>query len=165
MEETSMEYLLQSLKNLVFYNDHLILDVKGQVKALYNNLDLLKALFTKAEKIQNKNGVLKQNQIRDVLYEAEDIVDKYVTESAAQKLESQNALNRRSHPMLRSLGKQIESISTKVKKIYEKNKGCVVQALQEGEGHARRTKEREIDGACRFGIGYGGDESGCGGNG
>ncbi|CAI9757431.1 unnamed protein product [Fraxinus pennsylvanica] len=149
MAEASVEFLLQNLKDLLLYNAHLILDVKEQVNSLYNNLDLFKSLLKDASKIRYKNDFLKttMNQIRDVVYEAEDIIDRFVSESAARKARGsmEKALNIFDHTkMLRRVGKEIESISAEVKRIHDDKKEYVVRALQqEEEGHAGSRKKRE----------------------
>ncbi|CAI9757432.1 unnamed protein product [Fraxinus pennsylvanica] len=149
MAEASVEFLLQNLKDLLLYNAHLILDVKEEVNSLYNNLDLFKSLLKDAAKIRNKNDFLKttMNQIRDVVYEAEDIIDRFVFESAARKAQGrvEKALNILDHTKMRQrVGKEIKSISTEVKNIHDDKKEYVVKALQqEEEGHAGNRKKRE----------------------
>lgn len=150
MAEASVEFLLQNLKDLLLYNAHLILDVKEQVNSLYKNIDLFKALLKDAANIRNKNQFLKttMNQIRDVVYRAEDIIDRFVTESAARKAQGRikKTLKKIGHTRtLLNVGKDIESISAEVKRIHDDKKEYIIRALQqEGEGFAGIPKKREV---------------------
>ncbi|XP_022845056.1 putative late blight resistance protein homolog R1A-10 [Olea europaea var. sylvestris] len=149
MAEASVEFLLQNLKDLLLYNAHLILDVKEQVNSLYKNIDLFKALLKDAAKIRNKNDFLKttMNQIRDVVYEAEDIIDRFVSESAARKAQGsiEKTIKKLGHTKARrNVGRDIETISAEVKKIHDDKKEFILKALQqEGEGFAGIPKKRE----------------------
>ncbi|CAA3022789.1 late blight resistance homolog R1B-17 [Olea europaea subsp. europaea] len=144
MSDAAVEFLLENLKQLLLYNANLILDVKGQVEFLYNDLSLFKAFLKDSTEKRNKNATLQElvKQIRDVVYEAEDTVDTFVAQAAVHK--SRSSIERAFHifdypAKLRSVAKKIEGIRAKVKDIYD-NKKFGFEALQDGE---RSTKAKE----------------------
>ncbi|KAL2544906.1 putative late blight resistance protein-like protein R1B-13 [Forsythia ovata] len=147
MSDAAVEFLLENLKQLLLYNANLIFDVKGQVEFLYNDLSLFKAFLKDSTEKRNKNETLKElvKQIRDVVYEAEDTVDTFVAQAAVHK--SRSSIERAFHifdypAKLRSVGKRIEGIRTKVKDIYD-NKKFGFEAIQDGEGSTNTTKEKK----------------------
>ncbi|CAA2993882.1 late blight resistance homolog R1B-17 [Olea europaea subsp. europaea] len=146
MSDAAVEFLLENLKQLLLYNANLILDVKGQVEFLYNDLSLFKAFLKDSTEKRNKNATLQElvKQIRDVVYEAEDTVDTFVAQAAVHK--SRSSIERAFHifdypAKLRSVAKRIEDIRTKVKDIYE-HKKFGFEALQDGDG-SRKSKEKK----------------------
>ncbi|KAL2484753.1 Disease resistance protein (CC-NBS-LRR class) family [Abeliophyllum distichum] len=147
MSDAAVEFLLENLKQLLLYNANLIFDVKGQVEFLYNDLSLFKAFLKDSSEKRNKNETLKElvKQIRDVVYEAEDTVDTFVAQAAVHK--SRSSIERAFHifdypAKLRSVGKRIEGIRAKVKDIYD-NKKFGFEAIQDGEGSTKTTKEKK----------------------
>ncbi|KAL2510031.1 Disease resistance protein (CC-NBS-LRR class) family [Forsythia ovata] len=129
LADTALEFLQEKLNHLRQTDDNLILELKS----LYNNLYLLKDFLEDSRKMRSKNEVLKEvaRQIRDVVNEAEDIVDMLVSEEAVQK--SRGLFGKVFHifdySAKRSLKLQIKSISKKVKYLYEDTKEFDFDAL------------------------------------
>ncbi|KAL2509920.1 Disease resistance protein (CC-NBS-LRR class) family [Forsythia ovata] len=130
MVDSALELLLENLSHLRQYNASLIVEVKDQVESLYKNLCLFKAFFKDSRKRRSKNEVLKvvTRQIRDVVYETEDIVDMLVSEAAVQK--SRGFIGKVSKILDYSVKKRsLKSINEKLKNIYEDTKEFGFDAL------------------------------------
>ncbi|CAI9780523.1 unnamed protein product [Fraxinus pennsylvanica] len=126
-DEAAVGFLLENLKQLLLYNAHLILDVKSEVESLHIDLQLFKAFLKDMAKRDNNHEVLNTlvKQIRDIVYEAEDYVDMYVSHSAMQKARS--GLKKVVHifdhtTKLRNTAVDIKSMRVKVKEIYQDKK-------------------------------------------
>lgn len=142
-----VEFLLENLKQLLLYNSDLIYGVKGQVDSLYRELSLMNAFLKDAKEKRNEYEYVRElvRQIRDVAYEAEDIIDTFVVNSAMQK--ERSTFSRIVHVFdyptkLRSVAKDIESIKTKVKEIYD-NKMFGIEALYTVESSNRASSSSQ----------------------
>ncbi|XP_076912008.1 putative late blight resistance protein homolog R1B-14 [Bidens hawaiensis] len=160
MADAVVEFLLDNLKRLLLYNAELISGLKGQVESLYKELSLMKAFLKDSKEKRSEYEYVRElvRQIRDVAYEAEDIIDTFVVNAVLQKERStfSKMVHVFDHPAkLRSVAKDIESIKEKVKEIYEKNK-FGIEALYAGESSKkpsslkRRTPEVEEDNVIGF---------------
>lgn len=141
-----VEFLLDNLKQLLLYNSDLIYGVKGQVDSLYKELSLMKAFLKDSKEKRSEYEYVRElvRQIRDVAYEAEDTIDTFVVNAAMQK--ERSTLSKIVHAFdypakLRSVAKDIESIKTKVKEIYDK-KMFGIEALYAGESSNRSSSQR-----------------------
>ncbi|CAI9096317.1 OLC1v1032422C1 [Oldenlandia corymbosa var. corymbosa] len=137
--DAAIGYLLNNLDQVVRYNYHLIADVKDNIESLSSELKLLQGLMKDFIKYNNDSDYLKElvNSIRSIVEEAEDAVDTYVVKAALQK--SKSKVNQTLHSIdyakqLRSVGKQIEQIIDKVKKIVEGKAQGAIQILQQQTG-------------------------------
>ncbi|XP_057787132.1 putative late blight resistance protein homolog R1A-10 [Salvia miltiorrhiza] len=81
----AVELLLDKLQQLCLYQAHLIKDCKDDVENLEKNLQLVKAFLKDSSGKKQQTLVL---QIRDLVYEMEDIIDAYVTNAATNKSKS-----------------------------------------------------------------------------
>ncbi|PSR88102.1 Late blight resistance protein like [Actinidia chinensis var. chinensis] len=125
MADAAVEFLLLNLKQLLVYNADLISGVKEQVEALYNELIMLKAFLKDSTEKRSEYEIVKAlvRQIRVVVYEAEDVIDTFVVQTALQRTRS--ALSKAFHGIdypakLRSVAREIQSIRKKVDEIYRK---------------------------------------------
>ncbi|CAA3027698.1 late blight resistance homolog R1A-10 [Olea europaea subsp. europaea] len=125
-EEAAMRFLLENLKQLLLYNAHLILGVRSDVESLDKNLRLFHAILKDMAKGNNHHYVLNELvvQIRDIVYDAEDCVDEYVSHSAMQ--EARNNFSKLIHicnytAKLRNMAVKIKSVRGKVDDMYQKN--------------------------------------------
>ncbi|KAL0296752.1 UNVERIFIED_CONTAM: putative disease resistance protein [Sesamum radiatum] len=146
MADAAVEFLLENLKQLLLYNANLILDIKGQVEFLYNDLSLFKAFLKDSTEKRRTHETLKElvKQIRNVVYEAEDAIDTFVAHKAVHKARKhiEKAFHIFDYPAkLRSVARDIEQIRAKVKDIYE-NKKFGFEALHAGDGADKGTKEK-----------------------
>ncbi|KVH96369.1 disease resistance protein RPP13-like [Cynara cardunculus var. scolymus] len=146
MADAVVEFLLDNLKQLLLYNSDLICGVKGQVDSLYKELSLMKAFLKDSKEKRSEYEYIRElvRQIRDVAYEAEDTIDTFVVNAAMQK--ERSTLSKIVHAFdypakLRSVAKDIESIKTKVKEIYDK-KMFGIEALYAGESSNRFSSQR-----------------------
>uniref|UniRef100_A0AAU7LKH8 NLR required for cell death 0 n=1 Tax=Actinidia chinensis TaxID=3625 RepID=A0AAU7LKH8_ACTCH len=124
MADAAVEFLLLNLKQLLVYNADLISGVKEQVEALYNELIMLKAFLKDSTEKRSEYEIVKAlvRQIRVVVYEAEDVIDTFVAETALQR--ARNALSKAFHGIdypakLRNVAKEIQSIRKKVAEIKQ----------------------------------------------
>ncbi|PIN04260.1 hypothetical protein CDL12_23204 [Handroanthus impetiginosus] len=125
MADAAVEFLLENIKQLLLDQDRLIKDAKSQLQILEKDLSMFKALLEEhSTEKRNKNKALKElmRQIREVVYDAEDIIDAYVTQAAQNK--TRNFLTRivLGRAKLLSLSQNIEGIGQEVKRIYEKSR-------------------------------------------
>ncbi|KAL4573301.1 hypothetical protein LXL04_020101 [Taraxacum kok-saghyz] len=137
MADAVVEFLLENLKQLLLYNSDLIYGVKGQVDSLHRELSLMNAFLKDAKEKRNEYKYVRElvGQIRDVAYEAEDIIDTFVVNATMQK--ERSTFNKIVHVFdyptkLRSVAKDIEAIKTKMKEIYD-NKMFGIEALHTPE--------------------------------
>ncbi|CAA3028968.1 Hypothetical predicted protein [Olea europaea subsp. europaea] len=126
-DETAVGFLLENLKQLLLYNANLILNVKSDVESLHKDLQLFKAFLKDMAKRDNNPEVLNtlMKEIRDIVYEAEDYVDMYVSHSAMQKARSgvKKFVHIFDHTTtLRGTAEKIKATRTKVNDIYQNKK-------------------------------------------
>ncbi|XP_073140169.1 putative late blight resistance protein homolog R1A-10 [Henckelia pumila] len=124
MADAAVEFLLENLKQLLLYHAHLILDSKRQVENLENDLRLFKAFLKDSTKKRKKDETLRElvRQIRDVVYEAEDVIDAFVTQAAETKSKTYFKKVFFTPSKLLSVAREVETIGGKVKNIYDKNR-------------------------------------------
>ncbi|CAA3027697.1 late blight resistance homolog R1A-10 [Olea europaea subsp. europaea] len=144
-------FLLENLKQLLLYNAHLILNVKSYVESLHNDLQLFNAFLKDMAKRDNNPEVLNTlvKQIRDVVYEAEDCVDMYVSHSAMQKARS--GLEKAVHifddsTKLRDMAEKIKSIRAMVNYIFDDTRNTAV------ENKSMRAKVNDIYQDKKYGF-------------
>ncbi|XP_047261946.1 putative disease resistance protein At1g50180, partial [Capsicum annuum] len=141
MADAVVEFLLLNLKQLLLYHVDLLSGVKDQVESLHRELSLMKAFLKDSREKRSEYEYVRElvSQITVVAYEAEDIIDTFVTNAAMQKARStvRRAFHVFDHSsMLRNVAKEIESIKVKVKEIYDK-KMFGIQNLHDGESSRR----------------------------
>ncbi|KAL0441086.1 UNVERIFIED_CONTAM: putative late blight resistance proteinR1B-16 [Sesamum radiatum] len=120
MADAAVEFLLDNLQQLLIHHAHLISDAKNQVEKLESDLRLFKAFLRDSTKKRRKDDSLRElvRQIRDVVYEAEDIIDALVTQAAESKSKSYFSEAFDTPGKLHSIIKDVEIVSDKVKEIY-----------------------------------------------
>ncbi|KAK4344654.1 hypothetical protein RND71_034830 [Anisodus tanguticus] len=141
MADAVVEFLLLNLKQLLLYHVDLLSGVKDQVESLHRELKaFLKDYREKRSEYEYVRELV--SQITIVAYEAEDIIDTFVTNAAMQKARStvRKAFHVFDHSsMLRNVAKEIDSIKVKVKEIYDK-KMFGIQSLHGGESSHRKKR-------------------------
>uniref|UniRef100_A0AAU7LKX8 NLR required for cell death 0 n=1 Tax=Ipomoea aquatica TaxID=89636 RepID=A0AAU7LKX8_IPOAQ len=125
MADAVVEFLLENLKQLLLYHVELLSGVKDQVESLHRELSLMKAFLKDSREKRSEYEYVRElvSQITIVAYEAEDIIDTFVVDAAAQKARS--TMKRMIYAFdysskLRNVAKEIETIKVKVKEIYDK---------------------------------------------
>lgn len=148
MADAAVEFLLLNLKQLLLYHVELLSGVKDQVESLHRELSLMKAFLKDSREKRSEYEYVRElvSQITIVAYEAEDIIDTFVTNAAMQKARSPvgRALHVFDHSSkLRNVAKEIESIKVKVKEIYDK-KMFGIQSLHGGESSRRSPPQKRV---------------------
>ncbi|XP_057802823.1 putative late blight resistance protein homolog R1A-10 [Salvia miltiorrhiza] len=90
MADAAVEFLLNNLKDLLVTHSHLITDTRNQIECLEKDLRLLNAFLKDSVKkriTDETTKVLVQN-IRDAVYEVEDVIDAFITKVMERKSES-----------------------------------------------------------------------------
>lgn len=120
MADAAVEFLLENLKQLLVHHAHLLKGAKDQVEKLENHLRLFKAFLKDAPKQWREDDTLREliRRIRNAVYEAEDIIDAYVTQAAEAK--NRNYFLRAIHgpPKIVSIAEKVEAVLKKIDDIY-----------------------------------------------
>ncbi|KAI8529678.1 hypothetical protein RHMOL_Rhmol12G0243300 [Rhododendron molle] len=146
MSDAAVEFLLDNVKQLVLYNAELIRNVRGEVDGLIRDLPLLKAIIEVSTETGREDDVVKAlvNRIRDVTFEAEDVIDAYMVVATTQKRKKwlQKLLGGIDHASkLRDVAKNVQTIKQEVDKMN--NYQMLREALQRRDPAAgRRRMER-----------------------
>ncbi|KAK4428134.1 putative late blight resistance proteinR1A-10 [Sesamum alatum] len=136
MADAAVELLLDNLQQLLIHHAHLLGDAKNQVEKMESDLRLLKAFLKDSAKKQRKDESLRAlvRHIRAVVYEAEDIIDAFVTQSAESQSKSYFLRAFQTPVNLHSIAADIEKVSTKVKEIYGDRTRIDFASLSIGDG-------------------------------
>lgn len=144
MADAAVGFLLENVLQLLLYNSDLISGVKEQVESLYRELSLMNAFLKDSKEKRSQYEVVREivRQIRDVAYEAEDIIDTFVVTAALQK--TRNKISRFVHIFdSRSVAKDIESIQIRIKEIYDTKK-FGIEYLQGVESSTKRSPQKRV---------------------
>ncbi|CAI9092319.1 OLC1v1027519C1 [Oldenlandia corymbosa var. corymbosa] len=159
--DAAVSFLLDNLSQVLVYNVSLVANVKENILKLQQELLTLKGLMKDFSKYNHDSEFLKQtvNEIRGILGEAEDAVDAYLLQAAVQK--SRNWASKAFHQItdypivLRDVGKQIEEVGLKVKRINEEKVKngfevlqyqAIVKLNQSGSSEAPKVEEDHVIG-------------------
>ncbi|KAL1568330.1 putative disease resistance RPP13-like protein 3 [Salvia divinorum] len=120
MADAAVEFLLENLQQLLLYHVHLIKDAKDQVERLERDLRLFKSFLKGSTKKRRREDSLRELvcQIRDVVYEAEDVIDAFVTQATESSSRNRFARAFHSPVKLLSIAKEVEKVGAKVRDIY-----------------------------------------------
>nr|GMD19829.1 putative disease resistance RPP13-like protein 3 [Ipomoea batatas] len=147
MADAVVEFLLENLKQLLLYHVDLLSGVKDQVESLHRELSLMKAFLKDSREKRSEYEYVRElvSQITIVAYEAEDIIDTFVVNAAAQKARStmKRVIYAFDHSSkLRNVAKEIQTIKVKVKEIYDKKLFGIVN-LHQREPSRRITPQKK----------------------
>ncbi|XP_047972782.1 putative late blight resistance protein homolog R1A-10 [Salvia hispanica] len=118
MADAAVEFLLNNLKDLLVYHSHLITGTKKQIQSLETDLRLLNAFLKDSSRKRRKDDqtkVLLRN-IRDVVYEAEDVIDAFIIKAMEKKATTPFLKFWKSSVDLHEIGGKVEEVRTKVEK-------------------------------------------------
>ncbi|PIN23083.1 Apoptotic ATPase [Handroanthus impetiginosus] len=135
MADAAVEFLLENLKQLLLYHAKLLSGAREQVEKLEQDLRLFKSFLKDSTKKRRKEESLQElaRQIRDVVYEAEDVIDAFVTQAAESK--SKSYFTRAFSPKkLLTIAKEVENVGRKVSEIYGDRSKFDFAALNLGDG-------------------------------
>ncbi|XP_027352765.1 putative disease resistance RPP13-like protein 3 [Abrus precatorius] len=123
MVDATVSFLLQNLSRLLEDEIKLLSGVKNKINLLSNELRFLK-IFLKDSTGKRSDEVVKEvvNQIRDVVFMAEDVVDIYVASVAKHR--SRNIVSKLFHlkqrvMVLQDVDAEIENIKNRIDEIYK----------------------------------------------
>lgn len=156
MADSVVTFLLQNLSDLLKEEANFLAGVEDKVQSLHDELSFINIfLESSAEKRKDKivNEVVRQ--IRDVAYEAEDMIDRFIHNVAEHRRWSPigRIFRYPSHTlMLRNVGKKIEGIKEKIDEIYKNRERYGIErveasgnAVEEEAMHRRRREVEEND--------------------
>lgn len=118
MADAAVEFLLNNLKDLLLYHSHLITDTKKQIENLETDLRLFNAFLKDSLRKRRKDELTKVlvRNIRDVVYEVEDVIDAFITQAMEKKATSSFFKFWKPSVDLHEIGKKVEEVRTKVEK-------------------------------------------------
>uniref|UniRef100_A0A7N2RDN9 4-hydroxy-3-methylbut-2-enyl diphosphate reductase n=1 Tax=Quercus lobata TaxID=97700 RepID=A0A7N2RDN9_QUELO len=163
MADAVVTFLLQNLTLLLSQESNLLAGVEDQVKLLKNELSLVNVFLQNTEGKRHDSGLVKElvNQIRDVAYEAEDVIDTFIMTITKHR--------KRSKPRkvihffdkaiaLHEVAQKIESIKNLIKETYNNRSKYGIEIAESSGGDAeaeeilqRRRRYVEEDHVVGFG--------------
>ncbi|KAF3946378.1 hypothetical protein CMV_027349 [Castanea mollissima] len=140
MADSVVSFLLENLTQLLTQESKLLLGVKDQVRSLNNELPLINLFLQKTEGKRHDELVKEVvSQIRDVAYEAEDVIDTYIM--TVTKHRRRSKLRKLIHSCDRAItfhevANKIESIKNVIKEIYDNRSKYGVEIAESSGGDA-----------------------------
>ncbi|XP_059437850.1 disease resistance protein RPP13-like [Corylus avellana] len=154
---SAVSFLLQYLPEVLAQEANFLVGMENEVSSLHRELSLINVFLNNTEGKQTQHEIMKEidKQIREVAYEAEDIIDTFILKVAEHRRKSvmERIFRSPSHAMmLRNVGKKIVVIKDKINEIYnskerygiERAEASVVAAAEEAL-HRRRREVEEDD--------------------
>ena len=149
MSEAAVSFVLENLKQILVYNSHLIADVRENVEKLCDQLKILNGFVKDYTEMNSNTEALKalRRELKSVVSEAEDVVDKYIVHASMQKARGkvEKVLKIVDYgSKLRDLGKEIEQVSGRVKVILESQIVPRLEAAQIQDIANERAKKKQV---------------------
>lgn len=122
-DEAALRFLLDTLKDVLNERANLIAGAKTELGKLKNEFEVLKKFLKESSRISNKGDVFEEieRQVREVVYEAEDMLETCMIEAAAKG--KMSTLVTKLFGKDVSLAQQVRSLrNDKVTDMYEKAK-------------------------------------------
>ncbi|XP_065617257.1 toMV susceptible protein tm-2-like [Quercus suber] len=162
MADSVVTFLLQNLTQLLAQESKLLGGVENQVRLLKNELSLINVFLQNTKGKQHGNELVKQvvSQIRDVAYEAEDIIDTFIV--TMTKHRRRGKLRKVIHCFdrviaLHEVANKIENIKNVIKEIYDNQSKYGIEIAESSRGDAeveeilhRRRRYVEVDDVVGF---------------
>ena len=146
MADSVVSFLLENLTQLLSQESKLLGGVGDQVRLLQNELSLINIFLKNTEGKRHDNELLKEvvSQIRDVAYDAEDVIDTFII--TVTKHERRSKLRRFILSCDRAISnhdvaKRIESIKNDIKEIYDNRSKYGIWEIAESSGGATEMEE------------------------
>ncbi|XP_012856917.1 PREDICTED: putative late blight resistance protein homolog R1A-10 [Erythranthe guttata] len=138
MADAAVGFLLENLQQLLVHHVQLIRGAKKEVEKLESDLQVFKDFLNEySSKKRRKDDSLQTvvRQIRDVVYEAEDVIDAFVTQAAVVKSENYFLRAFKEPVNLHKIARKVKSVRAKVTDIYGgKNRIEFASCLPAGVG-------------------------------
>ncbi|KAK7821370.1 putative disease resistance protein rdl6 [Quercus suber] len=141
MADSVVSFLLQNLTQLLTQESKLLGGVEDQVKLLKNELSLINVFLQNTEGKRHDKLVKEVvSQIRDVAYEAEDVIDTFIT-TVTKHRRRRSKLRKLIHSCDRAIAfhevaSKIESIKNIIKEIYENRSKYGIEIAESSGGDA-----------------------------
>ncbi|KAG6415627.1 hypothetical protein SASPL_123040 [Salvia splendens] len=118
MADAAVEFLLNNLKELLLYHSHLFTDTKKQIESLDTDLRLFNAFLKDSMRKRRKDDRTKElvRNIRDVVYEVEDVIDAFITQAMEKKSTSAFLKFWKPSVNLQDVGRKVVEVREKVDK-------------------------------------------------
>ena len=163
MVDSVVSFLLENLTQSLSQESKLLGGVEDQVRLLQNELSLINVFLKNTEGKRHDNDGVKQvvSQIRDVAYEAEDVIDTFII--TVTKHRKRSKLRNLIHyfdraSALHEVANKIERIKNVIKEIYENTRRYGIEIAESSGGDAeaeeilhRRRRYVEEDQVVGFG--------------
>ncbi|KAL1558881.1 putative late blight resistance protein R1A-10 [Salvia divinorum] len=149
MADAAVEFLLNNLKELLLYHSHLITDTKKQIESLETDLRLFNAFLKDSVKKRRRDEHTKElvRNIRDVVYEVEDVIDAFITQAMEKKSTSAFLKFWKPSVKLHDIGKKVEEVREKVDKARVDFANLSVHDLDDYEKpEARPPRQKDVVG-------------------
>ncbi|KAF5207726.1 Disease resistance protein rpp13 [Thalictrum thalictroides] len=151
MAESAVSFFLENLKKLMMEETELLFGVQDQVCSLSNELEWICTFLKYADVKCRRNDLVKiwVNQVREVAYDAEDVIDIFVLkiERHRQRNLFTKCTRMISHmTTLHNIGKKIEEIKTIITEISANKTKYMIDDVEEFSGS--KSTGRSSAGAC-----------------
>uniref|UniRef100_A0A7N2MZ55 Uncharacterized protein n=1 Tax=Quercus lobata TaxID=97700 RepID=A0A7N2MZ55_QUELO len=141
MANNAVTFLLANLTQLLIQESKLQGGVEDQVRLLQNELRMISVFLQNIEDKRHDNVLVKEvvSQIRDVAYEAEDVIDTFIMTLTKQR--RRNKVRNTIHffdraSTLHEVANKIERIKNVIKEIYENRSKYGVEIAESSGGDA-----------------------------
>ena len=141
MANNAVTFLLANLTQLLIQESKLQGGVKDQVRLLQNELRMISVFLQNIEDKRHDNVLVREvvSQIRDVAYEAEDVIDTFIMTLTKQR--RRNKVRNIIHffdraSTLHEVANEIERIKNVIKEIYENRSKYGVEIAEPSGGDA-----------------------------
>lgn len=121
MADAAVQFLLENLTQLLIHHAHLIRDVRSQVVQLVENVKFFKSFLKKVSRKKRRNDEMLRvlvGEIRGVVYDADDIIDAFVTQAAENKTRSYFSRGVSTAADLIPIANKVGKICDDINKIY-----------------------------------------------
>ena len=163
MADSVVTFLLQNLSQLLSQESKLLGGVEDQVRLLQNELSLINVFLQNTEGKRHDNELVKKvvSQIREVAYEAEDVIDTFIM--TVTKHRRRSKLTKLIHSCDRAMSfhevaSKIERINNVIKEIYNNRSKYGIEIAESSGGDTeaevklhRRRRYVEEDRVVGFG--------------
>ncbi|KAH1113368.1 hypothetical protein J1N35_006746 [Gossypium stocksii] len=142
MAEFAVSLVVEKLTNLLAQQASYMDGVSRKIVQLRNELRWMQSFIKDADMKQEDNDLMQQwvNDVRDVAYETEEVIETYVSKAAAR-----STFDLVTKPFyLYKVGKEIESIRMRIREISGRRNAYGVERNSRGEGRDVERKRMKI---------------------
>ncbi|GMY18833.1 putative late blight resistance protein homolog R1B-16 [Fagus crenata] len=138
MVDSVVTFLLNNVTQLLVEESKLLCGVKGQVELLQRELRTINAFLQNTERSEPTNIVVKEevSQIRDVAYEAEDVIDTFIVKATihTRRIVFGKVIHYwKQASALHDIAQDIERINNVIKEINDRRSRYPIEKAESGE--------------------------------